>query len=167
MKNILFIAVIIALCLNGCQEQGNYIPVASSFYKVQDKEIIYETDILKLVVSSEYVRAVKEQYTEVEIIISANYSDIKAYFDKMELRPDREVQKIYISNVDGEGVTDKKRWVLKKGKEYHFYVYFTIVHNLLDVPGAYIKNIGFNMSKVFQHNNKPVQIPEIYFASEK
>jgi hypothetical protein len=167
LKNILFIAITIALCLNGCQEQGRYIPVESDFYKVQDKEIIYETDTLKLVVSSEYVRAVKEQYTLVEIIISANNSDIQAYFGKMELHPDKEVQKNYITEVDNEGVTENKRWILKKGKEYHFYVYFTIEHNLLDAPGAYIKNIGFNMSKVFQHNNKPLPIPEFYFASEK
>lgn len=107
----------------------------------------------------------EEQYTEVEIVMGTNIPDIKADFGKMELEPDRQVHKNYISSVDGEGLTDKKEWILKKGKRYHFYIYFTTEYSLSQAAGAYIKNIGFNMSKIFQQNNMPVQIPEIFFAS--
>lgn len=61
-----------------------------------------------------------EQYTKVEIIMETNIPDIQAYFGKMELHPDRQVQKNYISSVDGEGSTDKKGWILKKVKGITF-----------------------------------------------
>lgn len=167
MKYKLFAAIILALSLAGCDPIYKYVPDNSDSYKIADRQVIYENDTLKLAVSSDYMQYSIERHTELTLVIYAKCCDLHADFNKIELYPDIPIQREYISYIEGEGPTDEKGWVLKKGKEYHYYIYFTTVHGFSLTLGSRIHNVKVNLAKVFQYNNKQVHVPEFYFASEK
>jgi hypothetical protein len=167
LKNILFTIIVVSLCLSGCDPIYKYIPDNSDLYKKKDNKVIYETDTLKLALSSEYMQYSKERHTELSLAVYAKSCDLVADFKKTELHPDIPIQREYISIIEGEDPKDEKGWILKKGKKYQFYIYFTTVHDSFLAPSSRIKNIKINMSKVFQCNNKLITMPEFNFSVER
>lgn len=91
MKYKLFAAIILALSLIGCDPIYRYALHNSDLYNTKDKNIIYDTDTLKLKVNSDYMQFTKEQATRLDLVVYAKSCDLHAVFFKTELNTDIKV----------------------------------------------------------------------------
>jgi hypothetical protein len=83
MKYKLFAAIILALSLTGCDPIYKYIPDNPNYYRIVDKQVIYETDTLKLAASSEYMQFSKERYNEFSLFVCAKTATCRQILIKL------------------------------------------------------------------------------------